>query len=90
MGGVGSGGAAKKMFIAKEGGGGSRFPLAFMVLVFLKRAALNWTYWPTNSFGERSWAAELFPHRSNYREVTKYRDNTHLLLRGGEREEDKP
>lgn len=28
---------------------GGRFPLAFVVLVFLKRPRLNWTYWPTNT-----------------------------------------
>lgn len=55
----------------EEGEGwGGRFPLAFVVLDFLKRPRLNWTYWPTN--------------RGAVPTESRERDNTDPRLRGGE------
>lgn len=44
--------------------------MAFVVLVFLKRPRLNWTYWPTN--------------RGAVPTESRDRDNTDPRLRGGE------
>lgn len=68
MGGGGRGGRGKKTLIGSRGG---RFPFAFVVLVFLKRPWLNWTYWPTN--------------RGSVPTESRDRDNIDPRLRGGQR-----